>query len=69
MLPDGLAAMLTLAATFGLTVMVTVFEVAGDPVTHAALDVITHFITSPLAREVEVNVVLLVPVFTPFIFH
>ena len=43
------AAMLTLAVKIGLTVMVTVLEVAGDPVRQgAALEVITTVITSPL---------------------
>ena len=42
--PAGLAAMLTLAATFALTVIVIIFEVAGLPVTQAALLVITQVI-------------------------
>ncbi len=33
--------------TDGLTVMVTVFEVAGLPVTHVALDVSMHSTASP----------------------
>jgi hypothetical protein len=37
----ALAAIETLAATVGFTVMVTVFDVAGLPVTHPRLDVIT----------------------------
>jgi hypothetical protein len=46
--------MLTLAATPGFTVMVSAFDVAGDPVAHARLDVITHVTTSLLASVVEV---------------
>ena len=69
MLVDGLAAMLTLAGKFGFTVMVTVFEVAGEPVTQVALDVITHFTASALASVLELYVELLVPTFTPFSFH
>ena len=34
-----------------------------------ALLVSTHVIASPFANVVEVNVALLVPVFTPFFFH
>ena len=68
-LPDGLAAMLTLAGRFVFTDIVTVFEVAGEPVTQVALDVITHVTASALARVVELNVALLVPAFTPFTCH
>ena len=68
-LPGGVAAILTSAATFGFTVIVIVFEVAGEPVAQVALDVITHFITSPLASALELNVALLVPTFAPFSFH
>jgi hypothetical protein len=39
--PVGTAAMPTLAGRRGLTVMETVFEVAGLPEAHAKLDVIT----------------------------
>ena len=39
---------------FGLTVMVTVFEVAGLPVAQVAFEVITTVITSPLASVVVV---------------
>jgi hypothetical protein len=44
------AAMLTLAGSKGFTVMVRLFEVAGLPETHVALEVITQLITSLLAR-------------------
>jgi hypothetical protein len=46
------ADMLTDAATLGLTVMVTVFEVAGEPVTHAALEVIAQVIALLFTRVV-----------------
>jgi hypothetical protein len=46
--------MLTLAATPGFTVMVSAFDVAGDPVAHARLDVITQVTTLPFARVVVV---------------
>ena len=44
--PDGEAAIETPAGRFGLTVMVIAFEVAGLPVTHVRLDVMTTVITS-----------------------
>lgn len=44
--PDGEAAIETLAGRFGLTVMVIAFDVAGLPVTHVRLDVMTTVITS-----------------------
>ena len=48
--PDGLAAMLTLTGEVGLTVAVMAFEVAGEPVAQLLLDVRTQLITSPLAN-------------------
>jgi hypothetical protein len=44
------AEMLTLAGRFGLTVMVTVFDVAGLPVAQVAFDVITQVTVFPLAK-------------------
>ena len=52
--PAGFAEMLTLAVTLGSTVMVIPVDVAGDPLTHDALEVIVTVITSPLARVVVV---------------
>ena len=69
MAPEGRAAILTLAGRFGLTTMVTVFDVAGFPVTHVAFEVITTETTSLLIRVVEEKVGLFVPAFTPFTFH
>lgn len=64
------AAMLTLAGRFGFTVMVTVLLVAGLPVAHGATEeVITTVTASALTNVVVVNVLLLVPAFTPFTFH
>ena len=66
----AVAAILTLAGKFGLTVIVTVFDVAGDPVKHGeALLVITTFTTSSLDKVVVINVALLVPAFTLFTSH
>ena len=47
--PDGDAAILTPAVNIGLTVIVTILEVAGLPVAHARLDVRTTYIWSPVA--------------------
>ena len=46
--PEGLAEMLTLAGSVGFTVIVSVFELAGLPVAHKALDVMMQRILSPL---------------------
>jgi hypothetical protein len=69
MLLEGDAAILTLAATLGFTVIVTAFDVAGDPVAQVAVDVITQVTTSPLASVVEVKVALFVPTFVAPTFH
>ena len=44
------ADMLTLAGRFGLTVIVTVFEVAGLPVTQVAFDVMTQLMVFPFVN-------------------
>jgi hypothetical protein len=46
------AEMLTDAATLGLTVIVIVLDVAGEPVTQDAFDVIAQVIASLFARVV-----------------
>lgn len=46
--PDGEAAIETLAGRFGLTVIVMAFDVAGLPVTHERFDVMTTVKTSEL---------------------
>jgi hypothetical protein len=63
------AAIDTLTGRFGLTVIVIVFDVAGLPVTHAALEVITQVTWAPSARAAFVYVVLFVPTFVPLSFH
>jgi hypothetical protein len=68
-LVEGEAAMLTLAATLGFTVIVNVLDVAGEPVAQAAFEVITQVTASVLASVTEVKVALFVPAFTPFTFH
>ena len=52
--PEGTAAMLTLAGRFGLTTIVTVFDVAGLPVAQVEFDVITTVIASPLTKAADV---------------
>jgi len=63
------AAIDTLTGRFGLTVIVTVLEVAGLPVTHVALEVRIQVTLSPSIRVVFVYVVLFVPTFVPLSFH
>jgi hypothetical protein len=41
----------TLTGRFGLTVIVTLLEVAGLPLTHVAFEVKMQLITSPLTGE------------------
>ena len=53
-LSASLDAMLTLAGRLALTVVVMLLDVAGDPVAHVAVDVITTVITSLLASVVVV---------------
>ena len=66
----ALAEILTLAVNVGLTVMLMLFDVAGEPVKHSvALLVKTTVTASLLFSAVVVNVALLVPAFTPFTFH
>jgi hypothetical protein len=50
--PAGTAATLTLTGKLGLTVIVTVLDVAGFPVGHVALDINTQVTKSPLAKVV-----------------
>ncbi len=52
--PLGLAAMLTLAGRFGFTVIVMLFDVAGEPVAQVAFDVITTVTIWPFVNVVVV---------------
>lgn len=65
----ALAAILTPGVTFVVTVIVIELDVAVFVVTQASEVVITTVTISPLTNPVLWNVVLLVPVFTPFTFH
>jgi hypothetical protein len=58
----------TLTGRIGLTVIAMAFEVAGLPLTHVRLDVITTVITSPLAGAYE-YVVLFVPTSVDPTYH
>ena len=62
-------AILTLAGKLGLTVIVTEFEVAGEPEAQLAVEVITTDTTSLLAKVLLLYVALLVPTLLPFNFH
>jgi hypothetical protein len=54
MLEEGEAAIVTLAATLVVTVIVKAFEVTGDADAQALLEVITQVTAFPLARVVDV---------------
>jgi len=69
LLGAALEAMVTLAGRFGFTVIVIVFDVAGEPVAQVAFDVMTTFTISPLFNVVVVKVALFVPAFEPFTCH
>lgn len=69
MVVPGFALTVTLGVTFGETVIVTEFDVAGLPATQGKLELITQVTTSLLFKVDEVNVVLLVPTLLPFTFH
>ena len=62
------AATVTLTGNIGLTTIVTVLEVAGLPLLHVSLDVITTDIASLLAGE-YVYVALLVPTGVAPLYH
>ena len=60
----------TLTGSSGLTVIVTVFEVAGLPVAQVAFEVSTQVIRFPLANVVVVYVEFVAPpIFVPLFFH
>jgi hypothetical protein len=66
----ALALIFTLAGKLGFTVMVTVLDVAGEPVKQGvAFDVNTQVTLLAFARVVEVYVALFVPTLVPFTFH
>ena len=52
--PTGLCAMFTLAVPPVFTINVILFDVAGEPVTQDAFEVIIHVITFPFASVDEV---------------
>jgi hypothetical protein len=68
--PDGEAAMLTLAATTGLTDIVIAFDIAGLPDTQVAFEVISTVIASPFTSVVDVHVEFVAPeILLPFLLH
>jgi hypothetical protein len=67
--PAGEAEIDTDGVRLVLTVIVTGELVAVAVVTHVAFDVNTTVTISPLIREADVNVGLLVPVFVPLTLH
>jgi hypothetical protein len=66
-----LATCVKVGVTIGLTVIVKLFEVAGEPAKHGvALDVISQIIISPFASEPVMNVAVFCPdTTTPFFFQ
>ena len=52
------AAIIKPAGRIGFTVNVIVMEVAGEPETHASLEVMVHLIWSASVSELEVKVLL-----------
>ena len=54
MAPLGFAEMPTLAAALEFTVIVMLFEVAGEPVAHVRLEFMTQVITSLLVKVDDV---------------
>jgi hypothetical protein len=70
MAPLGLAAIITLAGKFGFTVIVIIFDVAGDPVAHIAFDVIMQVIWLPFVNAPDVYVEFVAPpMFDPLFCH
>ena len=62
--------MLTEAVRIGLTVMFTVFEVAGEPARHGvAFEVSVQVTASPLLSVLLLKVALFVPALLPLTFH
>lgn len=66
--PDGFAEIVTVGTRFGVTVIVTVFEVAVAGEAQVAFEVIMTRTTSPLFSDVEEKLAP-VPAFVPFICH
>ena len=66
---EALAAIETEAAPAVFTTIVTVLDVAGDPLAQPKLDVIITVTTSPFANVVVVNVDEFVPTLPPFTCH
>jgi hypothetical protein len=60
--PDGLAMIFTLTGAAGLTLMVRLFDAAGDPVAQAKSEVMVQVTTSPFRMVDEAK---LAPVATP----
>ena len=60
---------LKVGEVFGLTVMVTAFDVAVEVVAHAAFEVSTQVTISLFASDVLLYVLELAPTLLPFTFH
>ena len=67
--PAGLATILTAGATGDVTAIVIPVLVPVTGLAHVAFDVRTQVTICPFVNELELNVALFVPAFTPFTFH
>ena len=68
LLADGDIDILT--GRFVFTIIVTIFDVAGEPVVHVAFEVRTQVIRSPLVNAADVYVEFVAPpIFVPLFFH
>jgi hypothetical protein len=67
---DGDTVTAHVAAGEGVTVIATVFDVAGELAIHVSLDVITQYMLAPLGIAALVTVELVAPeTALPFIYH
>ena len=67
--PDVIA-ILTLAGKFGLTVILMLLDVAGEPVRHGVALLVKITVTASLfTKVVVVKLALFIPAFVPFTFH
>jgi hypothetical protein len=67
--PEGFAEILTVGVSTGFTVIVMPFDTAVELVTQAEEEVICTVTSSPLAREVVLNVVPVCQMLVPFTLH
>ncbi len=69
MLPEALDEIVTLGAELVVIAIVISFELTKETVGHCAFEVMIQRTTEPFASVADENVLLFVPVFTPFTCH